>query len=102
MQKQQALSERQAPEDPSAVVLFDESAGMTRYVAMGFFMARPPKEPTVRAADRRELRRWLRAGNTPLQLATRAEIRLEFAEGETAEEIADRLSISRNAGYRRR
>jgi transposase len=63
-------------------------------------MARPPKETKVSREDQAELRRWLRAGNTPRKLAQRARILLGFAAGKTAHEIAAEMGLSHNAVYR--
>lgn len=63
-------------------------------------MGRPCKQIDVSKADRLRLEALLRAGNTPQKLVGRAEIILMFAEGKTAEQIAEQTELSRGAVYR--
>lgn len=55
---------------------------------------------TVAPADREELQRWLRAGTTRQNLATRARIVLLSSEGLSIDAIALKLTISRPTVYK--
>lgn len=63
-------------------------------------MARPHKTVDISPQDRKTLETLVRAGNTPQKVADRARILLLFAQGRTAEQIAEETSFSKAAVYR--